>query len=298
MKDFFTNSQNSIVTSDRILYTPSSFARNSLLYLQEAGSLRANRAHTSRRANLDSYLFFAVVSGAGTLLYNDISYPLHQDDCVFINCEIPYAHSADPDDLWCLKWIHFNGPTLPAIYDKYKARGGKPVFRPSDIKLFLSLHADLFTTASSSDYIRDMKINGELSALLTLLMSESWNPEESGSKKQRRDLLPVKMYLDENYTKKILLDDLAEKFYINKYYLVKQFKAQYGLSINAYLLEVRITRAKQMLRFTDKSVENIGLDCGLGALTYFSRTFKKVEGMSPSEFRARWSEKNCYSGVF
>lgn len=292
MQNFFTNSKNSIVTSDRILYTPSSFARNSLLYLQETGSLKANKQHTSRRSNLDSYLFFTVVSGSGTLLYNDITYPLHSGDCIFINCETPYAHSTNPDDLWSLKWIHFNGPTLPAIYDKYKSRGGKPVFHPSDITPYISLHNELFNTASSSDYIRDMKINGELSALLTLLMSESWNPGEVGSKKQRRDLLPVKMYLDEHYTEKVFLDDLAEKYFINKYYLVKQFKAQYGVSINAYLLEVRVTKAKQMLRFTDKSVENIGLDCGLGALTYFSRTFKRVEGMSPSEFRARWSESS------
>ena len=54
----FTNSTNSIVTSNRILYTPSSFARSSLLTLQEIGTLQALKPHTSSRDNLQSYLFF------------------------------------------------------------------------------------------------------------------------------------------------------------------------------------------------------------------------------------------------
>jgi transcriptional regulator GlxA family with amidase domain len=66
------------------------------------------------------------------------------------------------------------------------------------------------------------------------------------------------------------------------------FKEQYGQTINAYLLGLRITKAKQLLRFTEKSVEEIGLECGLGALHYFSRVFKEIEGMAPSRYREQW----------
>lgn len=47
MKDLFVNTQLPVVTSDRILYTPSNFARNSLLYLQEIGSLRVHKPHST-----------------------------------------------------------------------------------------------------------------------------------------------------------------------------------------------------------------------------------------------------------
>ena len=53
----FTNNTNSIVTSNRILYTPSSFARSSLLTLQEIGTLEALKPHTSSRDNLQSICF-------------------------------------------------------------------------------------------------------------------------------------------------------------------------------------------------------------------------------------------------
>lgn len=98
----------------------------------------------------------------------------------------------------------------------------------------------------------------------------------------------MKEYLDSHYSTKITLDGLADQYYINKYYLTKVFKEQYGQSITNYLLNVRITKAKQLLRFSEKSVEEIGLEVGLGAPHYFSQTFKSVEGVPPSKYREQW----------
>ena len=84
------------------------------------------------------------------------------------------------------------------------------------------------------------------------------------------------------------MDVLANQFFISKFYLTRVFKEQYGVSINTYVQNRRITKAKQMLRFTDKRLEDIGYQCGLGASHYFSRIFKQVEGITPSEFREKW----------
>lgn len=285
---YFANSTNSIVTSNRILYTPSSFARSSLLTLQEIGTLEALKPHTSSRDNLRSYLFFYVDSGGGKLVYQGKVYELEKGDCVFIDCQLPYSHSTGAN-LWTLSWIHFYGSMMQRIYEKYLERGGRPVFRPDDLTPFQLLHKNLYNIASSDDYIRDMRINGELNNLLTLLMNESWHPEEQVYHDlKRQNVVSVKLYLEEHYNEKITLDYLTEHFYISKYYLTRVFKEQFGTSISHYLLSIRITKAKQMLRFTDEKVENIGYKCGLGAPHYFSRTFKKVEGMSPSEYREKW----------
>ncbi len=101
-------------------------------------------------------------------------------------------------------------------------------------------------------------------------------------------IVPVKEYLDADYAEKITLDELAAKFYINEYYLLKTFKEQYGQPINAYLLNLRITKAKRLLRLTDKTVEAIELECGLGAAHYFSALFKEVEGVPPRKYREQW----------
>lgn len=304
------------VQSSRILYTPSPFARTTLLHLQEVGSLQAIHPHTSTRTNLPSFLCFVVLSGNGNLTYEGVTYELSAGDCVFIDCRQAYSHStgystnkenreedtrqgdgsscADPctdiyaPSLWSLQWCHFYAPTLPAIYEKYKERGGSPVFRPDTLSNFTTILTNLYTLASSSDYIRDMRINESLSNLLTLLMEQSWHPESKSVSRKRLELVEIKNYLDEHYSEKIVLDDLAERYYINKYYLTKIFKEAYGNTINGYVIAKRITRAKQLLRFTDMTVDEISAAVGMGDANYFSRTFRKVEGISPREYRKQW----------
>ena len=275
-----------VVDSNRILYTPSSFARSSLLHLQEVGELRALQPHTSRRSNLSSYLFFTVISGAGKLKYGGKEYPLATGSCVFIDCQQPYSHTTD-NNLWTLRWIHFNGSTMPSIYQKYISRGGRPTFSPSYLDAVYSIHDDLMKVAGSDDYMRDMLINQHLSSLLVEVMKESWHPEEQMPPK-RGGISEVHEYLNTHYNEKITVDDLAGKFLISTSYLAHNFKEQYGQSITAFLLSTRITKAKQMLRFTDEKIEEIGYKVGIGAPAYFSRVFKEIEGVTPSTYREQW----------
>lgn len=309
--NLFTSSPS--VQSSRILYTPSPFARSSLLHLQEVGSLSAIRPHTSKREKLQSYLCFMVEDGEGELVYEGKKYELRSGDVVFIDCRKAYRHSTGMNPnagLWSLRWCHFYGPSMPAIYAKYCERGGLPVIRGADVSVDLARGADMgrrddvscgadvsqyaailtdiYTLASSSDYIRDMRINGKLNDLLTLLMESSWHREAHTNAPKKMEISRVKSFLDEHYKEKLSLESVASHFFIDKHYLARLFKEQYGVTLVTYLQQVRITHAKRMLRFTNKSIEEIGLECGIGELNYFSRVFKKLEGVSPSEFRRVW----------
>ena len=243
--------------------------------------MHALAPHTSKRDGLQSYLFFTVLSGLGELSYEGKKFNLEPGSCVFIDCRKPYSHTTR-EDLWSLRWCHFFGPTLSLVYEKYCERGGKPVFLPYDLLPFMDTLDKLYELASGSDYIRDMRINEELNKLTTQLMEQSWHPEEAVTASKKMNVADVKEYLEQHYCNRITLDELASCFYINKYYLTRVFKEQYGQSITNYLTSIRITHAKQLLRFSDKSVEEIGMECGLGSLHYFSRVFKEVEGVAPS----------------
>lgn len=95
------NPQSSSVSSSRIIYTPSTFARTSLLHLQEVGSLQAVHPHISQREDLVSFLCFIVLSGEGELSYEEQTYQLGEGDCVFVDCRKAYSHSTS-DNLWSL----------------------------------------------------------------------------------------------------------------------------------------------------------------------------------------------------
>ena len=318
-----------IVSTKRTIYTPTSFAKSSLLYLQEIGTLKANREHTSRRSELESFLFFFINEGSGELVYEGEKYDLKKGDCVFLYCAETYSHTTSPD-LWNISWIHFNGPEMLKIYDKYNQRGGQPVFHPDEVKKYSDgnnrilgqknidgegneengqnetgkrkknedtgnetglekikrIWSETYTIANSSDYLRDMRINQYLSELIAEIMVYSWNENNEKGKKVR--IREVKQFIDENYAKKIALTELSERFYINKYYLLRLFKGQYGMTVNEYVEGVRISKAKELLRFTGKGIREIGILCGFEDSHYFSRVFTKVEGISPSEYREKW----------
>lgn len=286
--DYFF-SPSSVVSSDRILYTPSPFARSSLLYLQEIGELEALQQHTSSREHLASCLFFMVKAGEGKLFYENREYQLQPGSCVFIDCDSPYAHATDTN-LWTIRWAHFHGPALPSVYAKYRERGGQAAFSPS-AAVFVKLEESwqvLMAAAKSDDYVRDMVINQHLAALLTVLMRESWHPEGKRNVSKGALALDVKEYIDGHFSEELTLDQLSGRFYINKYYLSKSFKAQFGQTLSSYIQMVRVTQAKRLLRFTSKTVEEIGEMVGIRPASYFSEVFNAVEGVSPSVYRKMW----------
>lgn len=138
--------------------------------------------------------------------------------------------------------------------------------------------------------MRDMKINEILNRLLWILMKNSWHPEQgrAAHARKRMSMEKVKSYLDENYKEHITLELLSQKFYINKYYLTKIFKETYGVTIISYLETRRITQAKNLLRFTDMTVDEISAAIGMNDANYLARRFRKIEGMSPGEYRKKW----------
>lgn len=277
-----------LVKSNRIIYTPSIFSKNNLIYLQEIGELQAQQPHISKRKNLSSYLFFIVTKGSGMLEYENKVYQLSKGDCVLLDCQKTYAHQSSPN-LWELKWIHFYGTNMNNIYDKYLELGGTPSFKTHNTESIMQLWNQIFHFASFNDHTKDMEIYSSLVSLLTLLLNEGKTTNAPGySAHNAQNLQMIKEYLDTNYSQKITLDLLSNKFYINKFYLERIFKEQFSDTITNYLLKVRITRAKSLLRFTDLSIEKISHECGMNDANYFSRAFKKIEGITPGQFRKMW----------
>ena len=134
-----------------------------------------------------------------------------------------------------------------------------------------------------------MKIYEKLVSLLSLLMEESHSlTSHSSDKSRKRNLQSVKEYIDTHYAEKITLDQLSSQYFINKFYLTRSFKDQFGTPVNNYLIQVRVTHAEQLLRFTELSIEKIGQECGMNDANYFSRIFKKIEGIAPGEYREMW----------
>lgn len=267
------------------------FAKSGLFYVQEVGTQCLLSSCTNKSEKDPSYLFFIVTGGQGTLEYEGISYVISGKCCVFLDCSKPYSYYACEGALY-LNYIYFNGFGMKNIYGEYRNQGGGPCFcikRQNSYVIALEQIQDILRSDSS---MKDLEIDTRLTIFLTQLMNEGKNvavPARSISQKQ--NLQNIKAYLEQHYQERISLDHLSETFYINKYYLTKLFRKEFGMSITSYLIQVRLAHAKNLLLFSNMSVEAIGHECGIGNANYFTKVFKKMEGMPPGEFRKKEKTK-------
>ena len=98
----------------------------------------------------------------------------------------------------------------------------------------------------------------------------------------------VQMYLMQNFRESITLEDLGKQFNLNPFYLQKQFKRFVGQTPSEYVIYLRMTQAKELLRNSRKTIGEIAAEVGIENLGYFSRLFKKQEGMSPRDYSKLW----------
>ena len=91
-------------------------------------------------------------------------------------------------------------------------------------------------------------------------------------------------YINQNLDKKITVEELANLVNLSPDYLAVQFKSIIGFTIIQYINRCRIDQAKVLMVNEDMLIKEVAAKVGFGDEFYFSKTFKKYEGMSPREF--------------
>jgi len=117
--------------------------------------------------------------------------------------------------------------------------------------------------------------------LLPTIPAASHLPKENSVK----IVSQVADYLAANYTKENSLDEIAGRFYINKYYLSRIFRQVTGVTMREYLHIQRIQRAAELLKNTLDPVTEIAHASGFDTVSYFEKIFRRYCGMSPREYR-------------
>lgn len=98
-------------------------------------------------------------------------------------------------------------------------------------------------------------------------------------------ILKAEEFLSKNYMKEISLEDMASLVDLSPAYFSKLFKSVEGVNYIDYLTQVRMDRAKELLKNTDKPINAIALETGYVNEKYFRKLFKKMVGIKPSEYR-------------
>lgn len=111
--------------------------------------------------------------------------------------------------------------------------------------------------------------------------------ENIGYYSERDVMEQIKRYIDLHYEKDLTLEFVASLFHLNRSYLSSAFKNRTGISFVDYINRVRIDHAKELLQETEKKTYQIAQAVGYENAKYFFRVFKKLEGITPEQYRTR-----------
>ena len=103
----------------------------------------------------------------------------------------------------------------------------------------------------------------------------------------------ILIYIENNITTKITIEELEKKFFYNRYYIMKLFKKEIGLTIIEYINAIRIYKSISMIKEQYNSITNISIKCGFYSLEYFSETFKQITKLSPKKYKDYFLNKLC-----
>ncbi len=95
----------------------------------------------------------------------------------------------------------------------------------------------------------------------------------------------ARRFLDRGYATPITIEQLSREVALSPYYLIRLFRRAYKKTPHQYLIQLRISRAKELLSTSDRTITEICADVGFESLGSFSALFSKTVGISPSAYR-------------
>ena len=169
------------------------------------------------------------------------------------------------------------------------------LLRPEGVarQFLMFLLEQLITESSTEDPYREVSSLSYLAQVLVSLNRLALKQrEEESITGQDSTVYNILGYINEHYSENLSLDDLANRFFISKYHLAREFQRLVGTSVHRYIVQKRLVMAKQMLS-TGKPSSEVYQNCGFGDYSNFYRAFKAEYQISPKEFVQRL-EENAY----
>lgn len=102
-------------------------------------------------------------------------------------------------------------------------------------------------------------------------------------------------YVNENYASIGDIDEIAERFFISKFYLCRTFNKSLGLPLITYLNTIKIRAACELMQSEKLTITEVATRCGFNSSSYFCKVFKSIKGVSPTAYRARVKQASAKS---
>lgn len=249
----------------------------------------------------DHFLIHHIVSGKGFYEVGNVKYELQKGDSFLVYPFMEITYYADKDDPWEYYWVGFQGTDAATILNSTDFNKHSPVVKAHNQKTSSATGYGDYLLNSDEEIkklllsIYDARGNSlenavEMTGRLYSTLSYYIRISEKDIKSEDSYAEYVKKAIDfilSNYSYPISIEEIADYVGVSRSHLFRSFRMHLNTSPKEYLTSFRIKQACSLLRESDLSIIAISKSVGFENNLYFSKAFKKVKGMSPTEYGHR-----------
>lgn len=182
-------------------------------------------------------------------------------------------------------WVHFTGGNVKNILRSYGLTDDKRVFYCGSGLDYQNLFRTMINELQMCKENYEEVLETYLRLIFIMLKRYFANATKSDNARVVEEIDKATMYFNEHYSEDISIDEYAQNNHVSVSWFIRNFKQCTGSTPMQYILSKRIYNAEILLHDSTYNVTEIAEIVGYDNPLYFSRIFKKVKGISPSEYR-------------
>lgn len=276
---------------------------NAAIYMQSGKPIALERIssvddNTMTSHYHDYYELFFLESGSRSIIIGNKTYDLKPHDFVVIppytmhhSCSAPgvnfsrtviyFKKEEIPEELI----RNFSEHVVPCCFKDVKAKHVflekvNSMFEEQDLYMAKSGRTDIRSNDNDPAFMSMTVLNSELKLLLIHALRHTTKTERLQNEPK---IASIVSFIHNNYYEDLCLDDVAEKFFISKYYLCREFKKFTLCSFIEYLNKIRILHAQRLFVESNKKITEIAYEVGFSSLTHFERIFSQNTNQTPKK---------------
>lgn len=261
---------------------------NASLTVYDTGAVQCSPGFHVTPGKRDHYILHLVRRGHGIFRMEDRLYRLSAGDMFLIVPDVDVYYEADTTDPWKYYWVAFHGTEARRMLKHTPLSAENPTIHLEDNDILCSCLFDIYHAAGNTPDA-DADMTGNLYLFFGELMRRTaTDPAEE----MQFHLTKAVTYIQQHFNRSLPVWEIAEKVGLSRSQLYRIFVDKLGISPVDYLKQYRINEACVMMRNSmHNSIGEIASAVGYSDQLYFSRVFREIKNMTPSEFR-RDCQKN------
>lgn len=236
------------------------------------------------RGRRDFQLIY-IASGKAHFHFDDKEEIVTAGHMVLYRPKEPQKYEYYGDDQTEVYWVHFTGGDVTNILRSYGLSNDKKVFFCGSGLEYSSIFRNMINELQMCNEHYPEMLEIYLRQLFIILQRSFLSSLKSENTRVVEEIDKATIYFSEHYNENISIDEYAENNHVSVSWFIRNFKQYTGFTPMQYILSKRIYNAEILLQDPSYNVTEIANMVGYENPLYFSRIFKKVKGISPSEYR-------------